>query len=120
MVSLRIGRRGPGQGQRRLQMGAESGSLEWRHSGVLAGRALGVRRLRLGCGMEGFQGGTPDRVAVGRGGVARSLGSLHVAKDWGPKVRGSLGGLEVGLAESRLARPPGRCASLSEQRVGGA
>lgn len=60
-------------------MGAESGSLEWRHSGVLAGRALGVRRLRLGCGMEGFQGGTPDRVAVGRGGVARSLGSLHVA-----------------------------------------
>lgn len=120
VMSPRIGRRGPGQGQRRLQMGAESESLEWGHSGVLAGRALGVHRLRLRCGMVGFRGGTPDRVAACRGGIARSLGSLHVARDWGPTVRGPLGGLEVGLAKSRLALPPGRCASQSEQRLGGA
>lgn len=72
-------------------MGAELGSLEWRHSGVLAGRALGVGRPRLGCGMEGFRGGTPDRVAVGRRGIARSLDSLYVARDGGPQDVGSPG-----------------------------
>lgn len=72
-------------------MGAESGSLEWRHSGVLAGWALGVGRPRLGCGMEGSRGGTPDRVAVGRGGIARSLDSLYVARDGGPQDAGSPG-----------------------------